>query len=121
MVKSVKLRGKLKLEANDSVTFMSTIHDGTPFSLTVFNHDYEQNEEFTEDKKVVNGWLYVIQEAQQDKRCYLTLPKPSITYGKQIVVHELQLMPRNASIADFRPQTQGGKTASSQKEVSVVM
>ena len=107
MVKSVKLRGKLKLEANNTVTFMSTIHDGTPFSLTVFNHDYEQNEEFTDEKNLVDGWLFVIQEAQQDKRCYLTLPRPSIVHDKQILVHEFQLMPRSASIADFRPQTQG--------------
>jgi exosome complex RNA-binding protein Rrp4 len=58
----------------------------------------------------VDGWLHVVQEAQQDTRCYLTLPKPSLQHGRQILAHVLSLMPRVTSINDFKPQKMGGKT-----------
>lgn len=81
------------------------MHDETPFSMVVAEHDVELNDEFTSEKSTVDGWLFVTQEAQQDTRCYLTLPKPTLQFGKQVVVHELQLMPLNAKIEDFRPKT----------------
>ncbi len=113
MIKAMKLKGQLRLEADQTITFVGKLFDGSPFDLKVGQHDYEQNDPFTEERSVVDGWLMVEMEAKQDTRCYLTLPKPSLVHGKQIVVRELQLMPRHASIDDFRPQKQGGKTVES--------
>lgn len=106
MVKQMKLRGDIRLE-NGHKFFHGPICDGDTFSIHVYDHDVELNEPFTEDKKQVAGWLYVIQEAQQNDSCYLTLPQASIRFGRQITVSELYLMPRNATLADFNPQKQG--------------
>ena len=107
-VKSLKLRGVVTVALNGAKTFTGKLYDGTPFTINVNQIDYEINESFMPEKLTVEGWLYVVQEAQQADRCYLTLPHPSIVYGKQVLVNELDLMPRNASIADFNPKTTGG-------------
>jgi hypothetical protein len=104
MVKQMKLRGQLRLNMDTSITFLSTLIDGSPFECNVDIHDYEANEDFMPDKYVVDGWLYVVQEAKQHNRVYLTLPKPSLLYGKQVLVDEHQLQPRGVTLADFRPQ-----------------
>lgn len=111
MIKQMKLKGTVTLNDNNTYTFRSKLHDGTQFEVQVLEHDFEANELFEWDKLTVDGWLFVQQEAQQDNRCYLTLPKPSLQHGKQVLVHQYQLMPRNATLADFRPQRQGGKKA----------
>lgn len=105
MKKLMKLKGRVECSPDDwSKTFHAEMYDGTPLSLQVEQHDFEQNEPFTDDKLSVRGWLFVVEEAKQDTRCYLTLPKPSIQYGRQIVVHELSLMPRAGDISMFSPQ-----------------
>jgi len=104
-----KLKGTIRSEADGSMTFFGHMHDKTEFSLRVTENDVEKNDPFSKEQTTVNGWLFVIQEAQQDSRCYLTLPKPSIKHGKQVVVHEYSLMPRHASINDFKPKRQHGK------------
>ncbi len=103
-VKEMKLQGQITLENDHSMTFSGVFYDSTPFSLRVDQFDVERNEEFLPSRRTVNGWLYVQQEAQQADRVYLTLPKPTIQFGKQVVVRDLQLMPRSATIADFHPQ-----------------
>lgn len=108
MVKQVKLKGTIQLFMDRSMKFFGKLYDGSQFEITVDQHDVELNEEFQPDKLTVEGWCYVVQEAQQADRCYLTLPKPSLAHGRQILVNELQLMPRVSSIADFRPQKTGG-------------
>jgi hypothetical protein len=90
-------------------TFVSKLYDGTLFELTVGEYDFEQNDEFQPNRMTVDGWLFVIEEAKQDTRSYLTLPKPTLQYGRQIIVHEFQLMPVGATLADFKPQKMGGK------------
>lgn len=104
MVKEMKLQGRIHLEDDRSLTFSSVMFDGTPFSLRVDQFDIEKNDEFLPSRRTVDGWLFVQQEAQQESRVYLTLPKPTIQFGKQVVVRNLQLMPRNVTLADFRPQ-----------------
>ncbi len=111
MVKQVKLKGIVQLFPNGSLRFFSSLYDGTSFDVALDQHDYEINDEFKQDKLRVDGWLYVIQEAQQNDRCYLTLPKASIVHGRQITVKDTQLMPRAASIEDFRPKKSGGTPA----------
>lgn len=118
MVKAMKLKGQIRLNKDDgTVSFLGKLIDGTQFECKVCMHDYEQNEYFAPRKYTVDGWLYVVQEAQQHNRCYLTLPKPSIQHGKQILVDELQLQPRGIKISDFKPK----KLAKSDKPTSVVM
>lgn len=110
MMRPVKLRGRVYLENNRTLTFHSTTFDETPFHLTVDQFDVELNESFTPKKRWVDGWLFVQQEAQQGSVCYLTLPKPTIVHGHQISVRDFQLMPINASIEDFKkPVPQGTK------------
>lgn len=110
MVKLMKLKGQVRLNMDRSYTFIGKLYDQTQFDVeNVTIHDFETIDEFEPNKYTVDGWLYVVQEAKQDTRVYLTLPKPSITHGKQILVNELQLMPRSASINDFKPQKMGGK------------
>ena len=104
-MKDMKLQGRISLEDDNSLTFSSTLYDLTPFSLRVDQNDVEQNDSFIASR-TVDGWLFVIQEAQQSDRVYLTLPKPTIQFGKQVVVRDLQLMPRNVTLADFNPQNE---------------
>lgn len=108
MVKQVKLRGQVRLNMDRTFTFLGKLYDGTQFECTVDIHDFELADDFEPGRYTVDGWLFVVQEAQQADRCYLTIPKPSIVYGRQILVNELQLMPRVASINDFKPQKIGG-------------
>lgn len=105
-VKDMKLRGTIYLEDDLTFTFRGEQFDHTPFSLMVDQFDVERNEEFLPSRRTVSGWLFVQQEAQQGDRVYLTLPKPTIQFGKQVVVSALNLMPRNATLADFGAQTE---------------
>lgn len=116
MTKDMKLKGTITLENNRTVTFTGEMYDHTPFTLNVDQFDIEMSEDFLPSRRTVRGWLFVTQEAQQGSRVYLTLPKPTIQFGKQVVVHELKLMPRQATLAQFGAQSQTvGKTLSSQK------
>lgn len=115
MIRPMKLRGRIVLNDDATMTFRSTLYDDTPFSLTVTEHDIEKNAIFRTDRRTVDGWLYVQQESQQDTRVYLTLPKPTLEYGKQILVNELQLMPRQTSLADFRPEKKKAKKSTKKK------
>lgn len=116
MVKQMKLRGTVRLNLDRTLDFNSKLYDNTEFTVRVDEHDIELQDEFQPDQMTVYGWLFVVQEAKQSDRCYLTLPKPTLQYGKQIVVQELQLMPRVMTLADFNPQTTGGKV----KEAKVI-
>ncbi len=101
MIKPMKLKGYIELHDDRSLFFHGTLIDGTSFSVQADQFDVELNEDFRPSKRRVEGWLFVQQEAQQGNRVYLTLPKPSLQYGRQILVDELQLMPRHATLADF--------------------
>lgn len=110
MVRQMKLKGQIRVSSENLVlTFISKLYDNTPFEVTVDKFDVELNDSFSADRLIVDGWLFVVEEAKQADRCYLTLPKPNITFGRQVLVNELQLMPRVSSIADFKPQKIGGK------------
>jgi len=104
MIAAKKLSGTISLELDRSLKFHSTLYDGTIFELRVDQFDVQINEDFRPSRTVVTGFLFVQQEAQQGDVCYLTLPKPTINYGKQITVKNLQLMPREVSIESFKPQ-----------------
>lgn len=104
MQKSMKLRGKIKLESDNMLSFHGEMFDGTPFSLNVDQFDVQLNEAFLPSKTTVDGFLFVVQEAEQGEVCYLTLPKPSITYGKHLSVKKHLLNSRHINIKDFNPQ-----------------
>jgi hypothetical protein len=109
MNKPMKLRGRIYLENDRTLTFHSMSYDEHPFDMPVDQFDVELNEGFTPKNRWVDGWLFVQQEAQQGSVVYLTLPKPTIAHGKQITVRDLQLMPRYSSIDDFKKKIVGQK------------
>lgn len=100
----MKLWGDIVNTPNGFI-FESTHCDGTFFSLPVFPDDVQIAGEFVKD--VAQGWLYVIQEGQQDVRCYITLPRPSLQFGKHITVNQSQLDLRASSVSDFKPRVIG--------------
>jgi len=114
MKKEMKLKGRILL-TDGVMQFTGYLHDKTQFSLYVTEHDVELNEDFTELINCVDGWLFVLQEAKQDTRCYLTLPKATTRFGKQVVVHELDLNPRNLNINSFNPKKQENMAANLSK------
>ncbi len=105
MRKSLKLKGRIQSK-NDQLFFTGIMHDGTTeFKLRVDDpHQVELNEGFSETQDTVDGWLMVEQEGQQDHRCYLTLPFPAENFGRQVVVKDVQLMSRSASLMSFNPK-----------------
>ncbi|GAG24076.1 unnamed protein product [marine sediment metagenome] len=111
MRKQMKLRGTVTLEDDRSLTFRGNLFDETPFDLIVDKHDVHTNDDFRPTKRTVMGWMYVVQESKQGSRCALTLPKPTLQYGRQVTVRELDLMPRDVSIEDFIRPVIGKKQA----------
>lgn len=103
MIAAKKLKGTVSLEADRSLKFHGKLYDGTQFDLRVDQFDVQMSEEFLPSRTTVLGFLFVQQEAQQGDICYLTLPKPTLNYGKQISVKDIQLMPRDVKLADFKP------------------
>jgi hypothetical protein len=91
MIRKMKLRGRVTSGPNGTLSFSSTLHDGTPVSLNVTDKDVQINEDFDQVTKSADAWLMVTQQAQQDYRCYIILPKPSLQFGKYITVKMSQL------------------------------
>jgi hypothetical protein len=114
MIKKMKLWGDI-INTPSGFIFESSHCDGSSFSLPVFPDDVQIASEFVKD--VAQGWLYVIQEGQQDVRCYITLPRPSLQFGKHITVNQSQLDSRATSVSDFKPRVIGKlKTVLTAKE-----
>jgi hypothetical protein len=102
MATAMKMQCKVRSE-NGLLFAMGSLFDNTPFELQVDQHDVILNEELT-DGSVVDGWLLVKQESQQEDRVYLTLPKPTINFGRQVVVSKYCLLPINVQLKDFNPK-----------------
>jgi hypothetical protein len=100
--RSMKLQCGLRRLENGLFMAIGAAYDGTIFEVQVDKNDIIINEPFREG--FTEGWLLVTQEAQQENRVYLTLPKPSIQFGHQIVVNKLQLLPVNVTLNDFNPK-----------------
>ncbi len=92
----MKLKGEV-FYRNGVWTFASTMYDGTPFYIETTDKDIQLMQELDAEyaSKCV---LHVVMEAQQDSRCYLTLPQPSLRHGKQIIVNRGQLVLPNTPI-----------------------
>jgi hypothetical protein len=98
MIKKMKLRGQVTSGPDGSLSFSSKLHDGTPFSVNVNDKDVQINEDFDSVTKSADAWLMVVQQAQQDYRCYVLLPKPSLQFGKYIMVKMGQLSSQSPTI-----------------------
>jgi len=103
MKRAMKLKGRIHLQQDNSLRFESTVYDGQAFSLNVTQFDVQLGGAFKPSKRYVDGFLFCDCEAQQGDVCYLTLPKPTLNFGKQITVKEHLLQPRSAGIEDFKP------------------
>lgn len=108
MKKAMKLKGRVFLEKDRTLRFESTVYDGQTFSLKVSQFDVQLGGSFKPSKMYVDAHLFCVCEAQQGDVCYLTLPKPTINYGRQVTVKEHLLQPRDVSIEDFKPEKKGG-------------
>lgn len=103
MQKKMKLSGFVIFDENDVMVFHGKSYDGTQFSMYIEESDVELNDRKS-DEKQVGAWLIVTQEGQQHAQCHVTLPKPNLRFGNQVIVNELDLLPMNASIASFNPK-----------------
>jgi hypothetical protein len=101
--KKMKLQCRLRQIGDGLFMATGTAYDGTAFDVQVDKNDIIINEPFREG--ISEGWLLVTQEARQENRVYLTLSKPSIPFGHQIVVNAIQLLPVNVTLNDFNPKT----------------
>ena len=104
MTKPMKLRGTVKLENDGRLTFHGTQADDSAFNVSVDQFDVQLNEEFLPSKTTVEGFLFVTQNAEQHEICFCTMPKPSLTHGRNISVRKSLLSPRNVNIKDFNPE-----------------
>lgn len=100
-VKPMKLKGHIRLEDDLTLVFESTVYDGGEFSIKPIPTDVQLNGTFSRKKKRIEGWVHVQQESQQGSIVYVKLPAPSIQHGHYIIVNEMQLMPRVATLDDF--------------------
>lgn len=105
MKKQMKLKGRVHLELDKSLRFESTVYDGQVFNLNVSQFDVQLLDSFKPSQLYVDAYLFCDCEAQQGDVCYLTLPKPTLNFGKQISVKEHLLQPRNVTLNDFNPST----------------
>ena len=100
----MKLRG-VAIEASNGLIFQCTHFDGTPFCIPVSLEDVQLMGEFAQNK--CHCWLLVTQEGQQDVRCYIRMPRPSLQFGKFLTVHESQLDSLATSAKDYKPRVFG--------------
>lgn len=91
MIRKMNLKGKVNKNKNN-LTFDGVLYDGTPFSLGIIEADLDLNENLAENVQDFEALLKVDLLAQQDARCSITLPQPTLRYGHQITVNRQQLV-----------------------------
>lgn len=102
MQKEMKLKCTVTgMDDSGRYTCVAKLVDGSEFTVQVFEKDVILQGELTEEITNVDGWIFVLQEAQQNNQVSITLPQPSDVHGRQILVDQYQLMPRNATIENF--------------------
>lgn len=104
MQRPMKLRCNVSVsEETPSMYRISTSHfDGTAVTFKTSPHNVETSLPISGENPTVLGWVMVVQEAKQGTRVAVTLPSPSIEFGRNISVHEDHLMPYGISINNFR-------------------
>lgn len=99
--KLMKLRCKIAptVEAGEKgmVIASSQQYDGSPFSIKI----NEVNVMYSSDTSS-DGWIAVKSTGQQGDRYAITLPAPSIQFGKQVTVKDVQLAPLHTSLDMFK-------------------
>ena len=110
MIKRMRLLGRIYLNDQQEIIFTSELHDGTPFHLVVSENDIQINGLLDEKDNTTPAFLYVVQAAQQDHRCYLTLPKPSLRFGKSVIVHLSLLTNATLKLESFCHRILNGKS-----------
>lgn len=80
----------------------TTQFDGTPVTIKTSFYNVELSQPITPENPTVFGVIHVVQEAKQGSLVAITLPSPSLEFGKNINVNESQLTPLGATIANFR-------------------
>lgn len=101
MTKPMKLRCRIyKSSIPEMYDVVSKQFEGTEFRITVSVHDIQLSDSFVDDSPV-DGWVNVEHMAQQGHRVTITLPAPSLNFGRTVSVSEYELAPRHQTIEDF--------------------
>jgi hypothetical protein len=104
MQRPMKLRCTISVseETPSMYRIVATHFDGTPITFKTSPHNVELSQPITATNPIVFGSTHVMQEGKQGSLAKITLPSPSIEYGKNINVNENQLTPLGATIANFK-------------------
>lgn len=107
MSKPMKLRCKVSIDHESPWMFRvnAVMFDGTPLSFKTERHNVELSDPIAEEVPVVDGYVQVTQVAQQESLIYITLPSPSLEFGKNVNVHKNTLMPMGVTIENFKTKT----------------
>jgi len=105
MQKEMKLRCRVApVDATGRYPCIASLFDGTSFTVSCFEYDVLRQGEFKENVSHVDGWILVLQEAEQGNLVSVTLPQPSDLHGRRVNVSKYDLMPRHVTIDNFNPQ-----------------
>ena len=107
MSKPMKLRCTVSTDHESPWMFRvnATMFDGTPLSFKTERHNVDLSDPITEENPTVGGYVHVTHVAQQGSVVYITLPSPSLEFGKNVNVHEDVLMPVGVTIENFKTRT----------------
>lgn len=103
MIKKMRLKGRVKLNDQNKMVFIGNLYDNTQFSLLISEYDVQSNGNLDDKDHSIPAFLFVTQEAQQDNRCYVTLPQPDIRFGRHVMVHQSNLLQPCLKIENFNP------------------
>lgn len=109
MIKKMRLKGSVKLNDQNQMTFVGNLHDNTSFSILVSEYDVQSNGNLNEKDFSIPAFLFVTQEAQQDHRCYVTLPQPDLRFGRHVMVHRSNLIQPSLKLENFKPRSNKAK------------
>ena len=102
--KPVKLSGMVILNQNKTLSFEGQLYDGQTFTVDNLREwDVKTVQNFLPSRTRVSGYMFVMQQAQQNDVCYVTLPRPSLVHGKHVNVKSLYVLPAHQKIEDFNP------------------
>lgn len=107
MRKEMKLRCRVApADQNGLYPCIAQMFDGTDFTVTCQKYDVliqTDGVNFENEPSHLDGWILVMQEAEQGNLVSITLPQPADQHGRRVNVSKFDLQPRHATIDDFNP------------------
>lgn len=105
MRKEMKLRCRVAPQnENGFFPCIAKMFDGTEFTLACREYDVLiQETDGNTNPSHLDGWILVMQEAEQGNIVSITLPQPADQHGRRVNVSKHDLMPRHISVQNFNP------------------